>query len=438
MLRQRPQGGAVYAPMRSGKCKIAIDFACVLEIKGLIDAVLVVCPLSVKSVWRKQVKLHSQEDSSLEWKIVNYEALYERQRVHGTREWYPVQSQALREYCRGKKVLIVVDECHKIGNAQSRQSRELYNLAKEMGVEHRVIMTGTPFHRKKKLLVFGQYKFLDQSIFGTSYAEFKKTYSRHGGQGNHILLGYRKQRKFRKKVARKAFVMARIPKVPTQHTIWSYPLEEGEEAYSEMASEGLWRDIEAPNPLAKATRLSQIASGVIRHPSSGRLIRVGKEKQRAFTGLLESLRDNDHEKVVVFSRWLPPMRDIGEVGRGLGYDLLPFHGGVPPDLRERRIDHFHESKDPALFISQTATGSMGIDLSAASVAIFYTMPGGLVDFDQDLARIQKFSDNRTLSYYYMCADGTIEEAQVASFRAGLEFVDTLTRHPDLLNYLAHG
>lgn len=419
-------------PMRTGKTKVAIDFAECLYLKGLIDRVIVVCPLSVISVWHKQIRLHGSSQATLSWKVVNYESLYERQRIQGTREWYPVESRALREYCRGHRVLIIVDESHKIGNAQSRQSKELYKLAKEMGIEHRVIMTGTPFHRKKKLLIFGQYKFLDASVFGTAYSSFRDRYSRHGGIGGFILLGYLRQSEFRKKVARHAFVMATVPRVPAQHTVWSYPLEESEEAYAEMANEGLWRDVEAPNPLARSTRLSQIASGMVR--SNGRLIRVGGEKRRAFEGLLEQLQDNGHEKVVVFSRWLPPMRDIGLVGRKLGYSILPFHGGVDPSMRERRIDYFQESNDPCLFISQTATGALGIDLSVASVAVFYTLPSGLVEYDQDLARIQKFRDSRTLSYYYLCGDGTIEEPNLAALRAGIHFVDALTRHPELMNY----
>lgn len=399
-------------------------------------------PLSTLSVWKKQIRLHSPDNSQLQWKIVNFEALYERAFVTDvneqgeevkTREWYPVESEILLDYLRSSRVLIIVDESHKIGNATSRQSKELYRLAKQTGVQYRVIMTGTPFHRGKKLLIFGQFKFLDQSVFGTSFSSFKARYSRHGGFGGYILMGYLKQKEFRKKIAKHAFVMARIPKVPTQHTVWSYPLVESEEAYAEMANEGVWKNIEAPNPLARSTRLSQIASGVVRSPT-GRSIRVGHEKRRAFEGLLEQLEANGHEKVVVFSRWLSPMQDIGAVGRRQGYHILPFHGGVSPDLRERRIDYFQESSDPCLFIAQTSTGALGIELSAASVAVFYTLPNGLVDYDQDLARIQLMYEKRTLSYYYLCGEGTVEEAQVASLRAGIEFTEALTQHPDLLNY----
>src|SRR5215216_3963178 len=125
-------------------------------------------------------------------------------------------------------------------------------------------MTGTPFHRGQKLLIFGQYKFLDESIFGTAFTTFKKRYANFGGHSGYILLGYKNQREFRKKVARKAWVMAKVPKVPHQHTVWSYPLEESEAAYVSMATDSYWNGIEAPNPLARATRLSQIASGVAR------------------------------------------------------------------------------------------------------------------------------------------------------------------------------
>jgi SNF2 family DNA or RNA helicase len=421
-------GGAVYAPMRTGKCKISIDFACAMELKYGIKRVLVACPLSVISVWKKQIRIHSPE-SNLEWKIVNYEGLYDRQRTGG-RSWEAVESKEIYDFAPD---LIVVDEAHKIGNAQARQSRELYKLQRRQGTRFKVILTGTPFHRGKKLLVFGQFKFLDESVFGTAYGPFKSRYANFGGLGGHILLSYKNKKEFRKKIARKAWVMSRVPKVPHQHTIWSYPLEESEEAYEAMAVDSFALGIEAPNPLARATRLSQFTGGLVRDPE-GNVVRVGGEKRRSFEGLLEELKDNGHEKVVVFSRWLLPMRDIGAVSRKMDYHVVPFHGGVDPLIRERRIDFFQESDEPTVFISQTATGALGIDLSAASVAVFYTLPSGLVDYDQDMARIQKFRDKRTLSYYYVLADGTIDEIQYLALREGIDLVKALERHPDLLRY----
>lgn len=439
LLRNRPQGGALLAPMRTGKTKIAVDFACCLEQKGMIQCVLVVAPLSVLSVWRKQIHIHSPSTSTLEWVVINYEQTYERQRLSKEEGggWIAVNSQSLRQRLRGKKVLIIADESHKIGNPTAEQSKHLTRLADQLGVSHRVIMTGTPFHRGKKLLIFGQYKFLDKSIFGTAFGTFKKRYARFGGFGGYVLLGYMRQGEFRKKVASKAFVLGKVPLVPKQHTVWSYPLEESDGAYTQMAAESLWLDIEAPNPLARGVRLSQMASGLVRSPGRG-LTRVGKEKLRAWEGLLEQLNDNGHDKIVVFSRWLPPMRDVGVVGRRYGYRILPFHGGVHPDLRERRIDFFQESPEPCLFIAQTETGSLGIDLSAASVAVFYTLPSSLVSYDQDLARIEKFRDRRTLSYYYLCADGSVEEANLSALRAGIDFTDALTKHPELLSYQVRG
>ena len=128
------------------------------------------------------------------------------------------------------------------------------------------------------------------------------------------------------------------------------------------------------------------------------------------------------------------MRDAGQVSVSTGYHVLPFHGGVDPILRERRIDYFQESDEPCVFLAQTQVAALGIDLSAASVGIFYTLPSGLVDYDQDMARIQKFKDNRTLSYYYLCGEGTIEELELTALREGIDLVKAIERHPDLLNY----
>jgi SNF2 family DNA or RNA helicase len=76
----RLRGGLLAMPMRSGKTKTAIDWACVMYLKyyrGKKMRVLVVCPLSVKGVWKSQIRAHQPEEfkGKIKWKLVNYERL---------------------------------------------------------------------------------------------------------------------------------------------------------------------------------------------------------------------------------------------------------------------------------------------------------------------------------------------------------------------------
>jgi SNF2 family DNA or RNA helicase len=114
------------------------------------------------------------------------------------------------------------------------------------------------------------------------------------------------------------------------------------------------------------------------------------------------------------------------------------YGKTPRDIREQRIAAFDETEDKAVFIAQVQTGALGIDLSAASICVFYSLPESLVDYDQFCARIRKWKDKRTLTYYYLTGRGTIEEANLAALRANLDLIDALERDPQLLSYQARG
>jgi superfamily II DNA or RNA helicase len=436
-LRAR-HAAALFMPMRSGKTKVAIDAAGYLHLKYGIKRVLVVAPLSVLGVWRKQIAIHQSEDVKLRWVLVNYEMVYDR-KMYEDGTWEPIPRKSLYRY---DPELIIVDESHKIGNPTSVQSKELYKLQRDQPTKpFRIIQTGTPFHRKP-LMVFGQFKFLDDTVFGTAFGKFKSKYAVTGGYGGFKILRYKNQSSLLKRISRFSFLMKTLPFVPPQHEVVPYQLEESEPIYQQMADESIAMltnggVIEAKIALVRALRLSQICGGRLKD-ADGEMQRVGREKQRAFKGLVEQFDENEVDKFVVFARFVPELKDIVEVCKDAGYKVYLMYGATPGPVREQRIAEFDETEDRAVFVSQVSTGSMGIDLSAAAVEVFYSLPQSLVDYDQDCARVKKWNDKRTLTYYYMVGDGTVEEVNLSALRANLDLIEVLMRDPLLLYYEGRG
>jgi SNF2 family DNA or RNA helicase len=167
-------------------------------------------------------------------------------------------------------------------------------------------------------------------------------------------------------------------------------------------------------------------------------VRVGMEKKRAFAGLVDQFLENEVEKFVVGHRFVPEMADSVRVCQKAGYKVYLMYGATDRNLREQRIAEFDEVEGKAAFICQVQTGALGIDLSAASVCVYYSLPESLVDYDQFCARIRKWKDKRTLTYYYLTGKGTIEEVHIAALRANLDLIDALERDPMLLSYEAVG
>jgi len=434
---------ALFMPMRSGKTKTAIDWCAMLHLKFGIEKVLIVAPLSVVGVWKKQLRIHLPDEyvGKIKFLIINYEKVYDREQysVEGDKGWTPVPREVL--YRWGPDV-VVVDEAHKIGNPTAAQSYHLWRLVEEVNPKARMILTGTPFHRKI-LMVFGMFRFLDSEIFGTSFAAYKKTYGRWAGYGSFKLVGTKNRDQWRSKIAPVTFLMKSLPLVAPQHEVVPYQLQESEATYKSMADELIAElsdgsFVEAPIILVRALRLAQICGGRLRNPE-GKLVRIGHEKKRAFEGLIgDQFVPNEVHKFIVFARFIPELADIVNVCKKAGYEVYLMYGKTPGPLREQRLADFDETEHKAVFISQVATGALGIDLSAADVTVWYSLPESLVIYDQAYARTRKFKDRRTLSHYYMVGEGTIEEVQLSSLRANLELIDAIERDPEILSYEVRG
>lgn len=419
---------AFFMPMRSGKTKVVIDYAGYRNLRGEVNRVLVICPKSVIGVWKREIAKHLPDECDITWVIVNYERLSKRVNT-GKRTFILEPNQKLFRFDAD---MVVVDESHKIGKPSSLQSSITWNLGKQS--QWRVIMTGTPWHRKP-LLIFGQYRFLDEGVFGTRWVHFKKKHALWGGYGNNVLIKYRRLKQIRAKTKPTSFVLKHLPSRPAARVIVPVPLEESRKVYDDMArdafvqlSEGV---ADAPIILTKALRLAQITGGHVRN-TEGKTITVGEEKRRTFAELMEQFSESEVQKIVCFARFRPDLKVMAEVVQDYDYMPLLLHGGVSTPKREQRIDHFQESDEPCVFISQVSAGALGIELSAAQDIVWYGLTENLVDFDQAEARTKMFKDKRAHTHYYLLAEDSVDEAMYMALKAKMELVELMMKHPDLI------
>ena len=83
-----------------------------------------------------------------------------------------------KEVSKWRPDIIVCDESSKIKNPQTAQSKALHRLGRIS--KYNMILTGTPTPGSP-LDFFSQYKFLSDSILGTSYYLFRNQYAILGG-----------------------------------------------------------------------------------------------------------------------------------------------------------------------------------------------------------------------------------------------------------------
>jgi superfamily II DNA or RNA helicase len=454
--------GALLQPMRSGKTKVAIDWAAAMAIKHGIRRVLVVTHTPTTfGVWKSEIRKHcplnyrmyvrgdyvgGNSDNlvrvtrPIDFQIINIQQVYTRERRAGqSRGWDPVANQWLYDW---EPEAIIVDESTCIGDPTSEQSLHLYKLQRDLHVRYKLILTGTILHRNL-FMSFGQFKFLDDTLFGTSWSAFKETYGLWGGYNKTKMLKYRNVKRWRKKVKPLVFQMKHVPLMPPVHQV--VPVEINAKAmglYNQMALDRLvslldGEEVEAPMVMTQLMKLAQMASGFIKS-DAGKWYRVHHDKRKAYEARLLDYREAGKDKIVVFTRFLPTIRDIALASRKCGYNYLLLHGGVKHEDRERRYVKFNEDPGRTVFVSQISTGSMGIDLSAADTTIYYSLTESLLHFDQSMARIRRYRDTRTLGYDYLLAQGTVDEVMYLALQGKVNLVKFVMDHPELIAHEEEG
>lgn len=453
VLRQMFSTGSagLQVPLRYGKTKIALDTAGALHLKYGINRVLAVTTTSGLGVWEKEIPKHCpfpvkvisyngevvREDKGyvLTFYVIHHAILYGRDFDWGetSREWQPGPNKNIEEF---DPEFIIMDESHRIGDPSSMQCKMAYRYAK--GARFRLTLTGTMFHRAP-LMVFGQFKFMDDSVFGTAVTPFRRMYIKFGGYGNYEIVGYRNLDHMANKIKRKVFIAEKVPHAPPVVTTTPVHLQESADLYRKMERDSIievkGKTITAPIILTRHLRSQQIAGGWVK-TEDGKYERVGQEKFRACKDKLTLWNEEGIEKVVIGARFIPELPDIARAARAAGYDFVALHGGVPRGMaRERRIAAFQDASRPMVFIAQIQAAAEAIDLSEAAAMLFYSMPESYLLYDQFKARIEKYAEKRTLLYDHLIGKGTRDEVTWMAMQLKKDVARFLVENPKLVEQI---
>ena len=443
--------GGLFMEMGTGKTKVAIDWAGIGYYNYDVKRVLVICPLSVVGVWQRQIKQHlpffarvrvltgptkdraklikfmlRSPQPSQDWLIINYEGTWRgegRNRIEDLLEkWGPD--------------LVICDEGHRIKSPTAKQSKTAARIGSY--ASQRLILTGTPI-TKSPLDVFGQFRFLDPHLFGSNWYRFKNRYGVWGGFGRYQLKGYKNLNELVTTVRENTF---RIKKekaldLPEKVSV-TVPVQLGQKAvelYKKMAKEMIVEIEEthatAAIVLTKILRLSQITSGFITDIDGA--VRVfDNGKLTVCIDLLEDMLAQD-KKVVVFCRFVKDIERLQEaIQDKLKVTPLILSGSVPMSQRDGLVQRFQNDKKEKIFIAQIQAGSLGIDLTAASVAIFYSLDYGYANYIQAKDRIHRHGQTQKVTYYHLVVPNTIDSLTLTILKQKGNLAHSIIHDPKIL------
>ena len=411
------RGVAILADMGTGKTLITIAVAGALFGDGKIKRLLVVCPKSIVGVWesefgkfadyeytvavleggsgKKADTLRHMTGDGLQVAVVNYESAWRLE----------------AELQRWKPDMIVCDESSKIKNPQAKQAKAIHNLGKHAA--YKAILTGTPI-TNSPLDFFSQYKFADEKIFGLSFYRFRARYAIIGGYGNHQIIGYKNMAElvgkahsiaYRIKIEDAVELPDKIDEIravelePNARRIYE---NIDRDSYAEL----MQGEVTTRNILTRLLRLSQCTGGFIRDDIGGVVQEVSRAKLDALEDVFDEC-DEQGKKVVVFARFLPEIEAIEKLLRQRKTDYSVIHGGVTD--RMEQVRRFQEDAAAKVFVGQLQTTGMGLTLTAASIAVFFSLDFSYANYEQSRARIHRIGQTQRCIYIHLVAKGTVDE-----------------------------
>lgn len=331
--------------------------------------------------------------------------------------------------------MIICDESQRIKTPGASQSKCLHRLA--AFASYRMILSGTPVSQSP-LDFYSQYKFLDPNIFGTNYTAFKARYAQtvpldrnNPYKSPQKIIGYQHLDELVQKAHSIAFRVTKaealdLPEETTQ-PLYVELSGDTQRIYNELRREAIAElsngTVTAQNVLTKLLRLSQLTGGYVTD-EDGRTHQVGSEKMDVFRETLEDLLEAG-KKVVVFARFIPEIQAINRFlgNRGIGYRYIT--GEVSQADRGTAVRDFQNDQDVKVFVAQIQTAGLGITLTAADTAIFYSMDFSLANHEQARARIHRIGQKFPVTYIYLLAQGTVDDQIFQSLRDKKNIADTV-------------
>ena len=449
---------ALFMEQGCGKTLTAIAVMGRRFLRGEINRVLIVSPASVMPVWLLEINRyadfsnqtyipegsleqrerffweHRGDNGKLQVAIVNYEAVWRfipyNRDAH---RWHIDKSVFTKMW---NPDMIICDESQRIKSPGALQSKGLHRLG--MLAKYRMLLTGTPV-TNNPLDIFSQYKFLEPSIFGPTYTSFKNRYAiavpivrrkTPGSKEGQIIIGYKNLDELIKKAHSIAYRVTKeealdLPDFVDQE-LYCQLEKKAQLQYNEMKRESILQlseeeFITAANILTKLLRLSQITGGYMKDESE-RSVCISNAKMQLLEEVVDDLIGAG-KKAVIFVRFIPEIRAIRKMLEKQNIDYAWIAGEVKD--RAEQVERFQEDENCKIFIAQIQTAGLGITLTAADTAIFYSLSYSYADYDQARARIHRIGQKNKCTYIHLIAQDTVDEKVLTALKQKKSIADEI-------------
>lgn len=370
----------VYGQMRTGKTVIATTIAESRYKSGLINNIVVIAPLRVKSVW----DAHLQIDYT-------FIATEHFSNIHTCNK--------IKIEC-DDKTMIILDESHQIKNAGVIRVEGIINQTKNAG--HKCILTGTPIGKHAGDLYY-QFYFLDPKILNyNSYTDFSNAHLLYGGREGKSVVAYTNIEEVSKRISPYTAILKRKDLDIDREKVYilePYQITNMDEykvlkdRYKKLCENNFNNAI-----LGCLVKLQQCANGfkidndnkVVTYSDNGRI-----------NCLMRLLDKYKKMQVVIYFKYNNDLKYLKQI-----IDLPVLSGKTSSNLFNKHINLFNSGEIKTIAIQQQI--SIGFSLRSADVIIYYSRKFGSISSAQSEDRACESID-KPLYIIDICAKDTIDE-----------------------------
>lgn len=410
LMRQR--GALLAFEQGLGKTLVAIEAFRRLNASGEVEAMLVLCPNSLKRNWVAELTRFAP---GLSTAIVEGPAQARRAQLATSRANVLIMSYdtaraeipAVRAVLLRRRSALVLDESHYI-----KSHRSLTSIAARHFTPHaryRWLLTGTPI-TNRPLDLYPQINAVTENSPLGSYEAFRNAYGGTAVTAEDLASLTQRIRPYVMRRT-KAECLDLPPKtfadIQVELPAWQRHMYDSMRDNLVVEIDGMSDDafaVYAPTALAQLLRLSQLASApALLFPTETRV----PGKQAELTLLLDELVAGGH-KVILWSYYVGTIERLTQSFSHLG--AVALYGAIPATERQAVARRFQEDPAVRVMIANPAAAGTGFTLTAATYTIYETLNWRYDHYAQSQDRNHRIGQSEPVTYVRLLAADTVELA----------------------------
>lgn len=450
---------AAFWEQGTGKSKLTIDTLGHLYTEGEVDAAIIVAPNGVHRNWiTDELPTHLSPDIPLlahAYSAPSASAKWHDAAVSGliTHRGLPLLAisydawmtdkgkKAVWNMMRKRRVLLALDESHRIKTPSARRTRSI--LAGGKHAPYRRVLSGTPV-TNGPFDIYTQVAFLDPEFWRReldigSFTAFKSFFGVWDKGWNNaqkrefdMLVGYQNLDHLADAIklissrVTKDDVLDLPPKLFTKRYYEMSPAQR--RVYDSVEGEFMaWLDsgelVTAPLAITRMLRLQQVLCGYIPVDGEDEPTELIERDKNPRLKLLRDTMEDVNGKSIIWATWTRDIEMILHMLRDMGRNPVRYDGRVSDDERQRAKDAFKHG-DATDFVANSQM-SEGLTLNEAKTTIYYNNSYKLIDRLQTEDRNHRIGQDDHVTYVDLVCPGTRDERAIDALVAKLDVANVI-------------